>query len=115
MFFYEIDKSKFYGYKFKDISKEEIKTKIDFIKKEHKKATHICYACLIKKDLNIEGITSNDREPKGTSSNKIREVLLLKEKYNTLIVIVRYYGGIKLGVGNLSRTYKNMTLWTLED
>lgn len=114
MFLFTINGSKFLGYAFFNITKKSIQEKINEFKIEHKKATHICYAAILKDNSNLELIASDDGEPKGTASTKIKEILLIKEQFNCLIVVIRYFGGSKLGASKLSRTYKNVALWTLD-
>lgn len=112
---YKLENSKFIGYKFKNVDKDFIKEKYTELLKIHKKAKHICYAAVLKNNNDIQSVTSNDEEPKGTSAAKIREVLLLKNVFNTVIFVIRYYGGVKLGASRLARVYKNVAQWTLEE
>lgn len=82
-------------------NKEQIKEELEQIKKEFPKATHYCYAYI----LNELKKSSDDKEPGGTAGIQILSVLE-KEKLNfVLAVVVRYFGGIKLGTGGLSRAY----------
>lgn len=99
----EIKKSKFiaYFYELDDIS--DIKTIIDELRKEHKKAKHIVYAY---KFGNTAGKT-DDKEPSGTAGLPLYNLLEANNLNNKMIVVVRYFGGIKLGAGPLLRTYKN--------
>ena len=99
----EIKKSKFiaYYYELDDIS--DIKTIIEELKKEHKKAKHIVYAY---KFGNTAGKT-DDKEPSGTAGLPLYNLLEANNLNNKMIVVVRYFGGIKLGAGPLMRAYKN--------
>lgn len=99
----EIKKSKFiaYFYELDDIS--DIKTIVDELRKEHKKAKHIVYAY---KFGNTAGKT-DDKEPSGTAGLPLYNLLEANNLNNKMIVVVRYFGGIKLGAGPLLRTYKN--------
>lgn len=99
----EIKKSKFiaYFYELDDIS--DIKTIIDELRKEHKKAKHIVYAY---KFGNTAGKT-DDKEPSGTAGLPLYNLLEANNLNNKMIVVVRYFGGIKLGAGPLMRAYKN--------
>lgn len=99
----EIKKSKFiaYFYELDDIS--DIKTIIDELRKEHKKAKHIVYAYKFE---NTAGKT-DDKEPSGTAGLPLYNLLEANNLNNKMIVVVRYFGGIKLGAGPLLRTYKN--------
>ena len=97
-------KSKFYGYALKVQSIDQVKEAIERIKTEHKKATHICYAYLIKTGgMQVKAV--DDGEPGGTAGRPILGVIEKKELYDILVVVVRYFGGIKLGAGGLVRMY----------
>ena len=98
-----IKKSRFISYYYEVTSVEEVKDILEDLKKEHKKARHIPYAYkidnLIKK--------SDDKEPGGTAGTPIYNIIEKKNLNNCLIVVVRYFGGIKLGAGGLLRAYSN--------
>ena len=98
---YEIKKSKFIGLMFHVESKEEVKQILDELKKEHKKARHIPYAYKIGPIAS----KSDDKEPNNTAGMPIYTILEQKNLENTLIVVVRYFGGTKLGAGGLFRAY----------
>lgn len=74
---------------------------IDNLKKEYKKCTHICYSYII--GPNIKAV--DDGEPSGTAGKPILNVLQKKDMTNILCVVIRYFGGIKLGAGGLVRAY----------
>ncbi len=99
----EIKKSKFIALLYKIDSVDEVKTILESLKKEHKKAKHFPYAYKI--DLNIK--KSDDKEPSGTAGLPILNVIEKNSLNNTLIVVIRYFGGIKLGAGGLLRAYSN--------
>ena len=101
---YEIKKSKFIGILYKIDDEKEIKSIIDELKKEHKKARHIPYAYRLK---NVAG-KSDDKEPSNTAGMPILRVLERENAQNILIAIVRYFGGIKLGAGPLLRSYSHV-------
>ena len=98
---YEIKKSKFIGLMFHVESKEEVKSILDELKKEHKKARHIPYAYKIGSIAS----KSDDKEPNNTAGMPIYTILEQKDLKDTLIVVVRYFGGTKLGAGGLFRAY----------
>lgn len=100
--FIESKKSKFYGYLYNINNEDEIKEIIKKIKLDNKKAKHVVYAYKIG---NIEK-KYEDKEPSGTSGLQILNSINLKKMDNTLIVIVRYFGGTLLGTGLLSRCYR---------
>ena len=99
----EIKKSKFIALYYEVIEEQEIKTLLSDLKKEHKKARHLPYAYkidnLIKK--------SDDKEPSGTAGLPILNIIDKNNLNHTLIVVIRYFGGIKLGAGGLIRAYSN--------
>jgi len=98
---YEIKKSKFIGYYYEINDKDEVKEIINNLKKEHSKAKHFPYAYLLS---NTAG-KSDDGEPTNTCGLPIYNLLERKKLVNRLIVVVRYFGGTKLGAGNLLRSY----------
>lgn len=99
----EIKKSKFIAYYYELDDANDIKIIIDELRKEHKKAKHIVYAY---KFGNTAGKT-DDKEPSGTAGLPLYNLLEANNLNNKMIVIVRYFGGIKLGAGPLMRAYKN--------
>ena len=98
-----IKKSRFIAYYYEVNNIDEIKNILESIKKEHKKAKHLPYAYkidnLVKK--------SDDKEPSGTAGLPIYNIIEKNNLNYTLIVVVRYFGGIKLGAGGLLRAYLN--------
>lgn len=97
----EIERSKFLGYAIPVNSEDEAKEEINKIKKEHPKATHHCYAYVLKDKQK----SNDDGEPAGTAGIPILEIIKQFDLENVLIVVVRYFGGIKLGAGGLVRAY----------
>ena len=98
---YEVKKSKFYAFNYEVDTVDDVLSVIDGLKKEHKKARHIVYA------YKIDGIEKkyDDGEPSGTAGMPLYNIINKKNLNHTLIVIVRYFGGIKLGAGGLLRAY----------
>lgn len=96
-----IKKSKFIGYCFMVDNISEVEKIMQEIRLEHKKARHIPYAYKIDNVIK----KSDDKEPGGTAGNPILNIILLRNLNNVLIVVVRYFGGIKLGAGGLIRAY----------
>ena len=105
----EIKNSKFIAKIYKT-EKEEILNILEKIKKEHPKATHYCYAYNSKNYKK----SSDDNEPTGTAGKPILNVLEKEELENVLVVIIRYFGGIKLGAGGLIRAYTKATTEALK-
>lgn len=97
----EIEKSKFLGYAIAINNEEDAKNEINRIRKEHPKATHHCYAYVLKDKQK----SNDDGEPAGTAGIPVLEIIKQFDLENVLIVVVRYFGGIKLGAGGLVRAY----------
>lgn len=100
-------KSKFIGYLLRCDSVEEVEKAHGFLKMEHKKATHICYAYSLKNPFVEKAV--DDGEPSGTAGRPILSVLQKKGLSNVCVFVVRYFGGIKLGAGGLVRAYTKIT------
>lgn len=97
-------KSKFLGYAYSVTSSKQVEEIINSLKKEHKKCTHVCYAYNISSDV-VLAKAVDDGEPNGTAGRPILNVIDKKGLKNILVVVVRYFGGIKLGAGGLVRAY----------
>ena len=97
----EVMKSKFVAMLFPLDDSENFKKELAKIQKEHSKAKHIVYA--YKVDMKTK--SCDDREPKGTAGRPLLELLLKKDLNKVALVVVRYFGGTKLGAGRLLRTY----------
>ena len=106
--------SKFYSYAFPISNEEEIKEKIELLKKQHYNARHWCYAWQLGK--NYDHYRANDDgEPSNSAGMPIYGQLQSFNVTNVLIVVVRYFGGTKLGVGGLIKAYKNGAKLALEN
>lgn len=99
----EIKKSKFIGLMYKIENEEEAKKILEDLRAEHKKARHLPYAYKVNKTAR----KSDDKEPANTAGTPIYNILERKNLDNTLIVVIRYFGGIKLGAGPLLRAYSS--------
>ena len=98
--------SKFYGYAFPVSNEEEIKEKIELLKKQHYNARHWCYAWQLGE--NYDHYRANDNgEPSNSAGMPIYGQLQSFNLTNVLVIVVRYFGGTKLGVGGLIKAYKN--------
>lgn len=104
-----IKNSKFITLLFKIESKNDVSDILDNIKKSYPKATHYCYAYIV--DSNKK--SSDDGEPGGTAGMPILNVLEKEKITNILAIVVRYFGGIKLGAGGLVRAYSKSVKDTL--
>ncbi len=100
----EIKKSRFLCYMHKCLSEEEAKAFLQQIKKEHPNATHHCYAFIIGEQNELQR-SNDDGEPSGTAGVPILECLMNNQMQDIIAVVVRYFGGIKLGAGGLIRAY----------
>ncbi len=99
-----IERSKFIC-NIKNIENEaEAKDYIEFLRKKHSFANHACYA-YIADDKGLVQKFSDAGEPQGTAGLPMLEVLKNKKMYKTVAVVTRYFGGIKLGTGGLTRAY----------
>lgn len=96
-----IKKSKFITKLYNINNVEDVKDIIENLKKEYKKATHICFAY----SINGQEKAFDDGEPSHTAGLPILNVIHMKKLNNTLIVVIRYFGGVKLGAGPLTRAY----------
>lgn len=105
--------SKFFAYAYPVESEEKVKTVLELLKKRHHSAEHWCYAY----QLGTEKITfraNDDGEPSNSAGMPIYGQIQSFDLTNVLIVVVRYFGGIKLGVGGLISSYKIAAKMALE-
>lgn len=108
---YEIQKSKFYAFAYPVFDVQSTDEILSKIRLEHKTATHICFAYILDQPKTEKA--SDDGEPSGTAGKPMLELLKKKKLSNVLLVVVRYFGGVKLGAGGLVRAYttaSNMAL-----
>ncbi|MEQ8153892.1 MAG: YigZ family protein [Clostridiaceae bacterium] len=101
---FEEKKSRFIGYIKRVESEEEAKEFVQEIKSMHKMATHNCWAYVIGENLGVQRY-SDDGEPQGTAGIPILEVIKKSGLTDCAIVVTRYFGGIMLGAGGLTRAY----------
>jgi len=99
-----IEKSRFICYLFRIDNEREIKELINLLKKEHQNANHVCSAAVCYENNRFQR-SNDDGEPKGTAGAPMLNVLNMSGMNDTLAVVVRYFGGIKLGAGGLIRAY----------
>ncbi len=99
---YIIEKSEFITIINKITSTDEIESIMNDIKKEYKDATHYCYAYIVDDKRK----SSDDNEPGGTAGVPMMETLNQYDLNYVFAVVVRYFGGIKLGAGGLTRAYR---------
>lgn len=101
---FEEKKSEFIGYAKRVENEEEAKNFINEIKNIHKQARHNCWAYVIGEKMNIQRY-SDDGEPQGTAGIPILEVMKKSNITDCAVVVTRYFGGILLGTGGLTRAY----------
>ena len=107
--------SKFLGYAFPVTSEEEIKAHLEAVKKAHFSARHWCYAWQLGYGRHQRYRANDDGEPNNTAGIPIYGQIQSFELTNVLVIVVRYYGGIKLGVGGLVQAYKTTAQLTLQE
>ncbi|MBQ4804818.1 YigZ family protein [Aquimarina sp. MMG015] len=105
--------SKFFGYSFPIISEEEVKSIIESLKKQHHAARHWCYAWQLGTE-NIKYRSNDDGEPSNSAGQPIYGQIQSFQVTNILIVVVRYFGGVKLGVGGLINAYRTAAQLSLQ-
>lgn len=105
-----IEKSKFIGIIKPLNNKDDVKNILNEIKKEYPKATHYCYGYI------VNGLqkSNDDGEPSSTAGKPILETLLKNDLFNVILIVVRYFGGIKLGAGGLTRAYVDSASQTIK-
>lgn len=106
--------SKFFGYAFPVTSEIEVKTYLENLKTEHFSARHWCYAYQIGTE-NIKFRANDDGEPSNSAGMPIYGQIQSFDITNVLVVVVRYFGGVKLGVGGLISAYKTTAQLTLDE
>ena len=102
---FEEKKSRFIGYVKPVQTKEEAEDFINYIKNKHKDATHNCSAYKITNNGLEFFKVDDDGEPSGTAGKPIGEIITYMGVTNLVVVVTRYFGGIKLGAGGLVRNY----------
>ena len=100
----EIKKSRFINMVFHIETEEEADAILAEIRKKHYKATHVCWAYVLNTNPRRQK-ASDDGEPSGTAGKPILEVIDHRDLKDVLVVVIRYFGGIKLGTGGLIRAY----------
>lgn len=108
--------SKFFGYAFPVTSEEVAKEHLEALKKKHHQARHWCYAWQIgKEEENLTYRVNDDGEPSNSAGMPIYGQIQSFDVTDILIVVVRYFGGVKLGVGGLVQAYKAAAQMALEN
>lgn len=107
----EINKSRFLGFSKYIETVEDAKNFVQKIKKDYCDARHVVYSYI------VDGMvkSTDDGEPSGTAGRPILEFLLHKNCNHLVLVVVRYFGGVKLGTGGLLRAYQGSAKQTIEE
>ena len=105
--------SKFLAFAFPVASEEDVKEQLALLRKEYHDARHHCYSYRLGADKSVYRI-NDDGEPSGTAGRPIYGQIVSNDLTQILIVVVRYFGGVKLGVPGLINAYKNATKDVLE-
>ncbi|MCK9407749.1 MAG: YigZ family protein [Bacteriovoracaceae bacterium] len=100
----KVEGSRFIADVMPSVSEEEARTRLEAVRKQYFDATHHCFAYIIGAERTISRY-SDDGEPSGTAGVKIHAAIHAKGLSDTLVIVTRYFGGTKLGVGGLGRAY----------
>ncbi|ELA09205.1 hypothetical protein MOMA_02330 [Moraxella macacae 0408225] len=104
----EIKKSEFFGFGYPITSRDELMFHVEQLQAKFPDARHICYGYIIGDPNNTTSAGFyDDGEPSGTAGKPILNVLQHKAIGNCTVIVVRYFGGIKLGAGGLTRAYSS--------
>ena len=106
--------SKFFGYAFPVTAEDEIKLHLDKLRKKHFGAGHFCYAFQLGTDTLFFRV-NDDGEPSNSAGMPIYGQIQSYGLTNVLVVVVRFFGGVKLGVGGLISAYKTAAQMALEE
>ena len=97
----EIKKSRFIGLLHPLTTRAEARVILSQLRTQHPNAVHFCWVLICDGDSGLD----DDGEPSGTAARPMYNVLVHKDVFNVLAVVVRYWGGTKLGAGGLTRAY----------
>ena len=114
-FIYKQLNSKFYGYLYSISSIDDVKKYLNQLKQEYPDCSHICYSYRLfngfnlLKDINVSEFSNDDGEPRGSAGPPILKILKKNNLINTVVFVVRYFGGKKLGIPGLIEAYSKST------
>ena len=112
----EIKKSEFLAFAYPVDSREQIMFHVEQLRQKYPDARHVCYGYIIGNPSNTTSAGfDDDGEPNGTAGRPILNVLQHKAIGNCLVAVVRYFGGIKLGAGGLTRAYSQATQMAVDN
>ncbi|MDE6398077.1 MAG: YigZ family protein, partial [Clostridiales bacterium] len=106
---YEVSRSRFLGICRRVATDEEAAERLQEIRRQYRDCTHVCYAYVTRESSR----SSDDGEPSGTAGAPIMECIRTAGVCDTLVAVVRWFGGIKLGTGGLVRAYTHTASETL--
>ena len=109
-----VEKSRFFCHLQRVETEEEAQAFVKQMKKQYWDASHNCSAYIVGQDGRVER-SSDDGEPSGTAGSPMLEVLWRRELYDVAAVVTRYFGGIKLGAGGLTRTYGKAVVQAVDE
>ncbi len=109
-----IEKSRFLTYAEHTAGEEEARAFLARVRQEHPQATHVCHAFVADRIGNLMRF-SDDGEPQGTAGMPILGVLRARRLFECAVAVVRYFGGIKLGAGGLTRAYSGCAAECLDE
>lgn len=113
---YEIKKSEFLAFAYPIDGREQLMFHVEQLRATYPDARHVCYGYIIGDPNNTTSAGfDDDGEPNGTAGRPILNVLQHKGIGNVLVVVVRYFGGIKLGAGGLTRAYATATQMVVDE
>ena len=104
--FYSEKSSRFVSYAFKVNNVSDVKLRLQNIRKLEKSANHYCYAYVLKHDQS-DFRMNDDGEPSSTAGKQIYNVIKKFNLTNIIVIVVRYFGGTKLGISGLIRCYRS--------
>ncbi len=104
-----IEKSRFLGFAAHTENEQEARAFLGELREKHPLATHVCFGYVADRTGNVQRF-SDDGEPQGTAGMPILNAVKGKKLLETTVAVVRYFGGIKLGAGGLTRAYSNAAL-----
>lgn len=111
---YKEKNSKFYGYAFPVTSEEEIKVHLEQLRKQHHGAVHFCYAFQLGTDT-LYYRANDDGEPSNSAGMPIYGQIQSFALTNVVVIVVRFFGGVKLGVGGLIAAYRAAAQMVLQE
>lgn len=103
-----VSRSRFLAFAYRVESEDDVMAKLKALRKTYHDATHVCYAAIWDELGNMSRF-SDDGEPSGTAGAPIMEVIKGASLKKCMVAVVRYFGGVKLGTGGLTRAYSSVS------